>query len=406
MWNGKRLNVSKTELTTLKRLGEGTYGVVRKVAIKGNRQHYAYKQFEEPECQSCFRELYALSSLNHPSIMPLTGIVSNSKGVITGYLMPCASYSLMDLIRVTPPPSYRSCNISEMLHSVGHDIVQGIACLHQNAFLHRDIKPDNVLIINGHACISDFGLTTIIPEGPCFNTGEVHSSLYRAPELWDLESNHTCYGPEIDIYATGMTLLHMYLGAPKMSQGSFILRKAGNSIKPYSFVPKIIQSMIPFKSVPTRLLRLLTSFNITQRPSANELVKKWKVLIKYPDTVLASKAADSCRKGVHRHVSASPGKFLSKCSGTKSEVSRESYMISHLHARKPKLDLSQVSQIATQLVTYAGLSPDPKTWSAMHSLCKDGVPKRLCREPIVYTSDFAKYIHQRLPKSRKKSKGR
>jgi len=406
IWNGKRMDVARKSLSTLERLGEGTYGSVSLVQCNGNRKRLAYKHFDEPECQSSFRELYALSSLNHPSIIPLVGLVTNVKGTITGYLMPCASQSLLDLIRIIPPPTHRSPQIANMIDNIGCDIVGGISHLHQNAFLHRDIKPDNVLLINGHACISDFGLATIIPEGPCINTGEVHTAFYRAPELWNLSSEQTLYGPEIDIYALGMTLIYMYTGASNSSQGGLLIRRAQELSNPYKSVPNILMTLDPFKNVPSRLLRLMTSYTARKRPSAAEVLRRWKVITKYREIKYTSKAIDSYKKGIHRRVSESPARFISKCNGTKNEVSRESYMIAHLRARKPKLVLTHLSQIAAQLVTYAGNTPDQNTWKAMYSICKDGVQRKQSREPQPYTSDLDKYIHQRLTKTRRKGLGR
>lgn len=404
VWDGKRVDVTRKSISILKLLGEGTYGYVSSVRCNANRKTLAYKHFEEPECQSSFRELYSLSSLAHPSIIPLVGIVTNAKGIITGYLMPCASQSLMDLIRIIPPPASRSARITSMLDDIGYDATQGISYLHQNAFLHRDIKPDNILLLNGHACISDFGLATIIPEGPCLNTGEVHTAFYRAPELWDLSSSQTRYGPEVDIYALGVTLIYMYTGSSNMSQSGLLISRALGMTKPYKLVRSILRTLDPFKNVPTRLLRLMTSYMVNSRPSANEIMRNWKVITKYREVSLTSRAVDSYKKGIHRRLSGSPTDFRNKCSGEESEIGRESYMIAHLRSRKPKMDLLQLSQIATQLVTYAGLSPNPKTWNALNSLCKAGGQKKLSRQPHISTSELEKYLHQRLTRPKKGSR--
>mgnify|MGYP001279994737 CR=1 FL=1 len=393
LWDGKQTTVNQKSLTILENLGTGSYGSVSLVLYK--RKRIAYKQFDEPDCQSSFRELYALSSLNHPSIIPLAGLVRNTKGVITGYLMPLASRSLMDLIHITPPPSHRSTQITNLLDNIGNDITQGIAHLHQNAFLHRDIKPDNVLLVDGRACVSDFGLATIIPEGPCINTGEVHTAFFRAPELWSLSSEQATYGPEIDIYALGMTLTYMYSGTSTLSESGLLIRRAQKTEHPYKLVRSIHRTLDSFHNVPSKLLRLMTDYSAKIRPGALEVTRKWKALTKYNVLKLNSKAGTAYKKGIHHRLSEAPTKFIHKCNGANNEVSRESYMIAHLRSRKPKLNLDCLTQIASQLVTYEGIKPDRNTWEVMFALCKQGSHQKHSKEKQFYASDLEKYIHLR-----------
>ena len=392
IWTGKSISVGEKSLIKVRNIGNGAYGSVSLVIV--NRKHHAYKQFEEPDCQSSFRELYALSSLSHPSIIPLSGFVIDAENVIKGYLMPCADRSLMDLIHLLPPPTNRSNQITSLLDNIGREIVGGMAYLHQNSFLHRDIKPHNVLLISGRACLADFGLATIIPDGPCLNTGEVHTALYRAPELFHLSTERTKYGPEADVYAMGITLIHMYTGEYWMSQTGLLIRHAENSDYPYQMVGSIHKSLDHCKNVPTRLLRLMTSTVIDTRPGAMEISLKWYSVIKPTEfKMLTSKAINSSKKGIHRRLSEHPTKFISKCHGSRIEIARESYLISCLKKKKPKVDLSSIAEIACQLVTFDGISPSKHTWKAMHSICKASIIKNQSKT-ILFKSELEKFVHR------------
>ena len=319
--------------------------------------------------------------LSHPSLIPLVGIVTK-KDVITGFDAVCL-LPLADLIHDTPPPCHRSSTVESMLHDIGRDLLEGLCYLHQNAFLHRDIKPENVLILNGRACHADFGLATVIPEGPCYNTGEVHTQLYRAPELWDITSPKTSYGPEVDVYAMGVTLTCMYLGTRSMSHGGGMLRLADRSDNPYRSIHKVIDSE---PTVPRHALLLMTSHKPSVRPSADEVVRNWTSITQLRNFTSRSRATRSFRKGIHRFKLGDPIKYAKGCKGSPEEVSRECYMVAHLLARKSKQKLADVRNIAAHLVTYDGLAPSTDTWKSLLTLCMGGIPKRM-RKVHTHTKD-------------------
>ena len=92
-----------------------------------------------------------------------------------------------------------------------------LAC-HMSGFLHRDIKPDNFLLCQGRIKIGDFGLSRpdvgMIVGGSSvgYMSGAVHSSWYRAPEMFLYCARGTKVGPKAATYALGCCIFHLFTG--------------------------------------------------------------------------------------------------------------------------------------------------------------------------------------------------
>ena len=89
------------------------------------------------------------------------------------------------------------------------DILSGLACLHSKEIVHGDLKPQNVLLRDGSAKLSDFGCARSMSAGP---TGaEALGTIgYMSPEMMDAkESGEGAVSIEVDIFAFGTTCWSM-----------------------------------------------------------------------------------------------------------------------------------------------------------------------------------------------------
>lgn len=113
--------------------------------------------------------------------------------------------SLRDLIRAEAPlPATRAVAIGRMLCA-------GLAAAHAAGVIHRDLKPDNILVDQGgRAVITDFGIAHTFAQGDASGRLAVGTPAYMAPEQVQgrLEPD-----PRADLYALGAILYELLTGA-------------------------------------------------------------------------------------------------------------------------------------------------------------------------------------------------
>ncbi|KAI9228320.1 MAG: cell division control protein 28 [Piptocephalis tieghemiana] len=196
----------------LSKVGEGTYGVVYKAKDKKTGQVVALKKIrfdEEDEGipSTALREVSMLRELKDSSIVQLLDHVFSGDHM---YLV--FEFVDIDLKRyieqkaddITPP----------RVASIMHQLFQGLTYCHSRAILHRDLKPQNILINKrGEAKLADFGLARTVSLPLCTHTHEVVTLWYRAPEVL---LGASLYGPELDIWSLGCIFAELANKAPLM----------------------------------------------------------------------------------------------------------------------------------------------------------------------------------------------
>lgn len=109
---------------------------------------------------------------------------------------------------------------SKLIKSYLWQLLNGISYCHMNRVLHRDMKPQNLLIDkNGYIKIADFGLARVFTLPMRIFTHEVVTLWYRSPEIL-LGTNY--YGPSIDLWSIGCIFAEMSNKKPLFSGDSEI----------------------------------------------------------------------------------------------------------------------------------------------------------------------------------------
>jgi serine/threonine-protein kinase len=177
----------------------------RKVAIKIMRPDLVDRVGPE----RFLKEIETTANLQHPHILPLF-----DSGQVDGtvfYVMPFVQgESLRARLR-----REKQLPIDEAVR-LAAEIAAGLDYAHRQGVIHRDIKPDNVLLYDGKALIADFGIALGWADGDGVNRltrGGVSlgTPQYMSPE--QISGEHRL-GPRSDVYALGTVLYEMLVGHP------------------------------------------------------------------------------------------------------------------------------------------------------------------------------------------------
>jgi eukaryotic-like serine/threonine-protein kinase len=179
----------------------------RRVAVKVIRHEIASSLGHD----RFLREIGIAARLRHPNIMPLY-----DSGEVRGLLyftMPFEPGKSLRARLDTGPP----LGITEAI-SILRDVARALACAHDQGVVHRDIKPDNVLLSGDAAVVTDFGIakalsvSAIETGGTTTHTGTVVGTpAYMSPEqaTGDPSADH-----RTDIYAFGCLGYELLAGSP------------------------------------------------------------------------------------------------------------------------------------------------------------------------------------------------
>lgn len=227
-------------------VGKGAYGIVCQVSRKSTQQHYAMKiqdKFSivkargEMGLQQARTERDVLCSISHPYIIPLFWSFQTNNHLIFVMKL-CPGGDLTTLIqrlkRIHPA---QAC-----LYSA--EVLLALCHLHERRIIHRDVKPDNILIDEqGHAMLTDFGISKGGIDGPKDASSFCGTPAFCAPEVLKREG----YGRGIDVYGLGLLAFNMLAGElPFQGEEVWVIKAsicAGKFTIP-SFVPKDAESFI------------------------------------------------------------------------------------------------------------------------------------------------------------------
>ncbi|TLD23196.1 hypothetical protein PspLS_07443 [Pyricularia sp. CBS 133598] len=195
----------------LEKLGEGTYATVFKGRNRHTGELVALKEIhldsEEGTPSTAIREISLMKELKHENIVGLHDVIHTENK-----LMLVFEHMDGDLKKYMDTKGDRGALQPMVIKSFMYQLLKGIDFCHQNRVLHRDLKPQNLLINNkGALKLGDFGLARAfgIPVNTFSN--EVVTLWYRAPDV--LLGSRT-YNTSIDIWSAGCIMAEMFTGRP------------------------------------------------------------------------------------------------------------------------------------------------------------------------------------------------
>lgn len=240
-------------------LGEGTYGVVFKAIDTKTGQTVAIKKirlgkYKEGVNFTALREIKLLKEIKDPNIIELIDAFPHK-----GNLHLVFEFMESDLEAVIRD---RNIVLSPAdIKSYLQMILKGLACCHRKWVVHRDMKPNNLLIAaDGQLKLADFGLARTFGSPDRRLTHQVFARWYRAPELLYGAKQ---YGSGVDVWAAGCIFAELLLRRPFM-QGTSDIDQLGKIFaafgtpKPSQWADMVyLPDYVEYQYVPAPPLRTL-----------------------------------------------------------------------------------------------------------------------------------------------------
>ncbi|MEV6986314.1 protein kinase [Sphaerisporangium sp. NPDC051017] len=199
----------------LRRLGEGGMGVVhlaldsqgRQVAVKALR---AEVTGDDVARRRLAREVETMRRVRNRYIAEvLDADVTGSRPYIVTRYVP--GMPLDDTVKRDG-----ALAVGALLR-VAHGVAEALAAVHAAGVIHRDLKPGNVLLLDGDPVLIDFGIAQAVDATRLTQTGMfIGTPGYLAPEI--IEGHEA--GPEVDVHAWAGTMLYSASGQPPFGKGT------------------------------------------------------------------------------------------------------------------------------------------------------------------------------------------
>src|SRR3954467_2584883 len=207
------LTSSLADRYTIERLlGEGGMATVHLAEERKHQRKVAIKVLRQELCASVgaerfMREIGIPARLSHPHLLPL--IDSGESGGSPYYVSPYVpGGSLRDRLRRD-----KRLTTDDALR-IAHEVGAALDYAHRNGFVHRDVKPENILFADDHALLADFGIAHVATtNGEALTLGglALGTPEYMSPEQ---ASGDTEIGVAGDVYGMACVVYEMFAGEP------------------------------------------------------------------------------------------------------------------------------------------------------------------------------------------------
>ncbi|MEO8198992.1 MAG: serine/threonine-protein kinase [Gemmatimonadota bacterium] len=280
-------------------LGRGGFGLVftafdrrlkRDLAVKVLRLELALSgtfmdRFE--------REAMTAAQLRHPNIVPIYAI--GEKDGLAYIVMPLIRGETLQklLERDGPLPIAETCRILT-------DAASALAAAHAVGLIHRDIKPDNIMLegADRRVLLMDFGIAKMVRTSDANLTGTgvlIGTPLYMSPEQG---SGDRDMDQRSDIYSFGVVAYHMVTGKPPFagSSGADLIRQ--HVLTPATDV-RVMRPSVP-PALARAVMRCLSKDRERRWQSAEDLRVALQAASRAQESGIAQKSLFSIGRGITR----------------------------------------------------------------------------------------------------------
>jgi len=273
------------EYKALKMIGRGSFAKVYLVESKTNGKMFAVKAFTKESViisnkanakPSMINEIDLMRVLDHDHVIKLYEVYETEKSIYLVIEL-IQGKSLQDVLKRSAfKEDYSEYKIMKMIYA----ILDALAYLASKGIMHRDLKPDNILVDKDNKIkIVDFGLATYI-DLPEYIFKKCGTPGYIAPEVfkYDQKNPATFYDHHSDVFSAGCILYYMLFGSPffEGANASEILKLNRKYTSEFEAI-KTVQDELnnPGSKISQEGLKLLTKlleFDPKKRASASEVL--------------------------------------------------------------------------------------------------------------------------------------
>ncbi|XP_019701055.1 serine/threonine-protein kinase fused isoform X2 [Harpegnathos saltator] len=200
----------------LRQIGEGSFGQVYKAKKRSDGEVVAFKIIRKrgrsfKELKSLRQECEIQRHLHHPNIVQMIDSFETDNEIVV-----ITEYADKELYEILDKEGRLS---EERAQVIACDLVSALYYLHSNRVLHRDLKPQNVLLeANGVAKLCDFGFARSMSTGTHVLTSIKGTPLYMAPELIE----ECPYDHNADLWSLGCIIYELVVGSPPFQTTSIL----------------------------------------------------------------------------------------------------------------------------------------------------------------------------------------
>lgn len=272
----------------LEKIGEGGMSQVFKARCNKLNRFVAVKILKKEFCDNAdivekFKEeATAIATLSDNNIVNIldVGTQDDISYIVMEYVK---GKTLKDIIKQVGKMNY------ETAISVAIQIAKALDCAHRNNIIHRDVKPQNILVTeDGIMKVTDFGIAKSASSETITNTSTIMGSAhYLSPE----QAKGSFIDCRTDLYSLGVVLYEMVTGNPPF-QGDTAVTIALKHIQEKVVPPKNLNSKVP-DSLNQLILKAMEKEPIKRYQSAKEIIADLQKIKDDPNARIDKKEEDN-----------------------------------------------------------------------------------------------------------------